>query len=314
MATDVCPICKALNTEVHERHRGVDGNYYNCPNCGVFMLARSVIPAVQAMNEKERAVLSTGIWEKQKDNGGPPAIGSYFVDALKGQSLPNPAEQLDRLVLCLGKYQDSPGKDMMKPRGHLRAKIGALCSDDEEYIIKEARKNGLINAEIGPEDFGIHLTLEGWQRYEELKRGATHSQTAFMAMQFGKERLDGVLAKCFRPAVEETGFKLKRVDEEPRAGLIDDKLRVDIRMSRFLIADLTHGNQGAYWEAGFAEGLGKPVIYTCEKAVWDARKTHFDTNHRHTVIWEENHLDAAAEKLKATIRNTLPIEARMPEE
>ena len=33
----------------------------------------------------------------------------------------------------------------------------------------------------------------------------------------------------------------------------------------FLWPIFTHGDPGAYWEAGFAEGLGKPVIYTCEK-------------------------------------------------
>ena len=59
----------------------------------------------------------------------------------------------------------------------------------------------------------------------------------------------------------------------PKAGLIDDRLRVEIRTSRFLIADLTHENAGAYWEAGFAEGLGKPVIYTCEKSKFDTAKT-----------------------------------------
>jgi nucleoside 2-deoxyribosyltransferase len=44
---------------------------------------------------------------------------------------------------------------------------------------------------------------------------------------------------------------------------IDDQMRVALRTSRFVVADLTRGNRGAYWEAGFAEGLGRPVIYTC---------------------------------------------------
>ena len=41
-------------------------------------------------------------------------------------------------------------------------------------------------------------------------------------------------------------------------------MRVQIRASRFVICDLTHGNRGAYWEAGFAEGIGRPVIFVCE--------------------------------------------------
>jgi len=41
-------------------------------------------------------------------------------------------------------------------------------------------------------------------------------------------------------------------------------MRVEIRSAKFLVADLTDENRGAYWEAGFGEGLGKKVYYTCE--------------------------------------------------
>jgi len=87
-------------------------------------------------------------------------------------------------------------------------------------------------------------------------------------------------------------------------------------MSRFLLADLTHGNQGAYWEAGFAEGLGKPVIYTCEKTVFENKEhgPHFDTNHHLTVLWSEDRRHQAAIDLKATIRATLPGDAKMTDD
>jgi nucleoside 2-deoxyribosyltransferase len=93
--------------------------------------------------------------------------------------------------------------------------------------------------------------------------------------------------------------------------LIDDRLRVEIRKSRFMICELTNANAGAYWEAGYAEGLGRPVIYSCEKSYFETRRTHFDTNHCHTVLWVESDLDDAAERLKATIRATLPGEAKL---
>ena len=130
-----------------------------------------------------------------------------------------------------------------------------------------------------------------------------------MAMEFGDEILNRVVLDCFKPAVAQTGFDLRKLDENPKAGLIDNRLRVEIRRSRFLIADLTHNNRGAYWEAGFAEGLGRPVIYTCEKSVFDAEKTHFNTDHSHTVVWSEDALGEAAEELKNTIRATLPADA-----
>ncbi len=85
-------------------------------------------------------------------------------------------------------------------------------------------------------------------------------------------------------------------------------MRVEIKRARFLIADLTHANNGAYWEAGYAEGLGKTVIYTCEQQVFDdrAQGTHFDTNHHLTVKWNPENPDMAVESLKATIRATFP--------
>jgi nucleoside 2-deoxyribosyltransferase len=82
-----------------------------------------------------------------------------------------------------------------------------------------------------------------------------------------KDEIDNVFTDCFIPAVAKTGFKLERVDTAPKAGLIDDKIKVDIRTARFVLADLTGNNNGVYWEAGFAEGLGKPVIYTCKKMI-----------------------------------------------
>jgi hypothetical protein len=104
-------------------------------------------------------------------------------------------------------------------------------------------------------------------------------------------------------------------DRQP-AGLIDDQLRVALRRSRFVIADLTHGNNGAYWEAGFAEGLGRPVIYTCREKEWEDgnQKTHFDTNHLVTVIWDPQRPNDAAERLTAIIRATLPDEAKLDDD
>jgi hypothetical protein len=156
----------------------------------------------------------------------------------------------------------------------------------------------------------LRLTMKGWQRYEALKRAEIESHWAFMAMKFDV-KMDHVVKSCFKPAVAKTGFELRLLTDRQPAGLIDDQLRVALRTSRFVIADLTHANNGAYWEAGFAEGLGRPVIYTCRTNEWEDRKTHFDTNHMNTIIWDPDKLDDAAMHLTATIRATLPAEAKM---
>jgi nucleoside 2-deoxyribosyltransferase len=140
--------------------------------------------------------------------------------------------------------------------------------------------------------------------HPELKRAHISSRYAFFARQFKNDDLDTVYEKCLRQAVAETGFELRIVPQ--KAGHIDAIVEDEIRRCRFLVSDLSDKNAGAYWEAGLAEGLGKPVIYICRDGV----QTHFDTDHRQTVRWDLSKLDETAARLKAVIRNTLLGDAK----
>lgn len=157
---------------------------------------------------------------------------------------------------------------------------------------------------------GLRLTMEGWERYSQLKRTNATSRTAFMAMQFGDKKLERAVNECFKPAVARAGFDLRLLTDQQPAGLIDDQIRAAIISARFVVADLSHGNAGAYWEAGFAEGLGMPVIYTCETQRWTETKTHFDTNHLVTIVWEGDNLQDAGTRMTATIRATFRADAK----
>jgi nucleoside 2-deoxyribosyltransferase len=129
-------------------------------------------------------------------------------------------------------------------------------------------------------------------------------------MKFGDETLDQVFADCFRPAVARAGFELRKLIEHQSMGLIDNQVRAAIVGCRFVIADVTHSSDGAYWEAGYAEGLGLPVIYTCEASVWQDKETQFDANHMITVVWDASNLKKTEDDLTATIRATLRAEAK----
>jgi hypothetical protein len=152
------------------------------------------------------------------------------------------------------------------------------------------------------------LTFDGWQRFDELRYRSIDSQVAFMAMGYGNLDVDRAFAG-FVGAVAQTGFELRRLDQKPKAGLIDLRMRVGIRSAKFLVADLTDENRGAYWEAGFAEGLGKKVYFTCEGTKFERVKTHFDTEHLLTVKWDADDMALALDELKSAIRNDFPTEA-----
>ena len=310
-----CPICR-METDKITNGEWRDGTSWDCPNCGRYDISGTASACLNSLGPVTLAALSHGVWcGQQHQTDEPFQVTSTVVEASQHEQLPTPTEQLDRLVLWIGNTLNSPGKELDVLGGTLRAKIGALDTDTERYILTYANRLGLVecNSTVARK-YLLRLSLKGWRQYEEIQRGNVVSRTAFMAMSFGNAELKSLVDDEFRPAVEETGFRLNCVNDEPVAGVIDDKIRVDIRLSRFLIADLTDSNNGAYWEAGYAEGLGKPVIYTCSKARWDEGKTHFDTNHCHTVIWDPAAPERASEALKATIRNTFPFEAKMPKD
>jgi hypothetical protein len=250
--------------------------------------------------------------------GNWPYIDSYFAPQILRNSLPSLSEQINNMILWLGE-KTTPGKgEWIEPSRH-QSIMGAATAEGFSLVVKRLINLGLIEGEISSGLDGITqleavLTFDGWDYYDQLNRGAQDSRKAFMAMKYGDPDLDHIVNEYFRSAVAATGFQLYRLDDTPKAGLIDDRLRIGIKTSRFLISDLTHENAGAYWEAGYAEGLGKPVIYTCEESKFESQKTHFDTNHHLTVIWNKTRPEIAAEKLKATIRVTFPAEAKLTDE
>jgi hypothetical protein len=158
------------------------------------------------------------------------------------------------------------------------------------------------------------LTMPGWAVYEAEKKGQIAGRYGFMAMQFDDPDLQPIFKDIIKPRVKgATGYDVVEVREKSRAGVIDNIIREEIRNAAFVLADLSHGNNGAYWEAGYAEGLGKPVIYLCEQNAFDKTKTHFDTNHCTTVMWSKGEEDLFADQLIATIQRSfalLPIVGR----
>ena len=128
----------------------------------------------------------------------------------------------------------------------------------------------------------------------------------FMAMEFGDRQLEKIVVEHIKPTIRRSfNVEVNTARDIAQAGLIDEIIREHIRRAKFLLADLTHGNNGAYWEAGFAEGCGVPVIYICEERVFDRESTHFDTNHLTTVMWSIDQLEKFEGELIAAVSNTL---------
>jgi len=265
-----------------------------------------------AKDEPLHAALVSHVIRRAQGGSTPPFLDtSLWESTVANVPPPSPAEQAENLILWLGSIERAPG-EYWRIELNDRAVVGALSDGNFVWLLDHLIKSGLLDGSINSNGATATLSFSGWAAYEQLQRESPRqTRRAFMAMLYGDPLVDRVFVSCFKPAVARTGFGLFRLDEQPRAGLIDDRLRLEIRRSRFLIADLTRGSHGAYWEAGYAEGLGKPVIYTCERSEFQKHGTHFDTNHLHTVLWEESDLQTAGDRLALTIRTTLPDEAKL---
>ncbi|MCR4303474.1 MAG: nucleoside 2-deoxyribosyltransferase [Gallionella sp.] len=311
--SETCPVCNSPLKEIRPIANGVDASFYSCPLCGEFVLSRSLIDTLPHKLQKHKdaaAKISHALRTMQQTNKGA-ELYTTTVDEILNRPLPRPKEQADLLIRWLAENVTGPGiTTWIEPSTHSSI-IGAKSPEGFALILRHLFDIGLVTGNLAeamgaPGRAYATLSFDGWDYYEKLRQGGMTYRKAFMAMKFGEPDLDQLLETIFKPSAKQAGFELFRLDDQPRAGLIDDRLRVEIQASDFVIADLSHDNFGAYWEAGYAEGLGKPVIYTCEKNKFEAQKTHFDTNHHLTIIWDKDAPRDAGEKLKATIRATLP--------
>ena len=233
--------------------------------------------------------------------------------------LPNMAEQATKLIRLIGDHIAETGEGYyIKPTldtarvGTIGRKMLYLLRDEllQKQLVKSMGMSGVQNETDGEkvtaETYG--LTLEGWEKYESERHGHFSGKYGFIAMKFGDSVMDAFVEKFLKPIVKNAiNFEVVDLRNVARAGIIDNIMRAQIRDAAFVLVDLTHDNHGAYWEAGYAEGLGKPVVYLCERGKFDHAKTHFDTNHCTTVLWEASKPEEFGKELVATLRRSLNL-------
>jgi hypothetical protein len=88
----------------------------------------------------------------------------------------------------------------------------------------------------------------------------------------------------FEPGIKAAGFRPVRLDDKDYGGGITDEIMAEIRRSRFVVADYIGQRHNVYFEAGFALGLGLPVIPTCRADEND--KPEVDIRHLNTLPWK----------------------------
>ena len=305
-----CPICNTPNQQI-ESDNAHHSFYVDCIVCGnynISELALSMIDDAVGGDDHKRRILSYAIRQLQEYTECPKISSNHFEELLKTE-LPTIDEQKQNLMLLIRENVNEPGELYpIDSREHI-ARVGAVTASALEQLINHLLREGMIEGNlsrsVGSNVHGrFNLTVEGWQECESIISGISKLKRAFMAMDFKNPDVDKVYTEVYKPLCEELGYYLSTVSN--RAGIIDLNIRNDIEGSKFIIADLTDDNYGAYWESGFAEGKGIPVIYCCELTKFEEKSTHFDTEHLLTARWSLDDIEFTTEELRKIIVDTFP--------
>ena len=176
----------------------------------------------------------------------------------------------------------------------------ALYMTSYLYEIGFIKGTNCINGDVSRREsyYGkISITPKGYDRIDKLQKNSDDGKDVLVAMRFGNET--NKLREAIRKGVFDAGYRAVFIDEVEHNGFITPELLNRINKSRFVVADLTHKNNGAYFEEGYAMGLGKNVIQLCKKGV----ELHFDIAQVNTIMWEKE--DDIPLRLKNRIEATI---------
>ena len=133
-------------------------------------------------------------------------------------------------------------------------------------------------------------------------------------MRFPNDRNDettnkdlNLIAESFKKAINACGYAPRIMSEIEHNNQIVPEIFFEIEQSKFTVVDVTYPNNGAYYEAGYAQALGKQVIVCCRKKEFDDKVVHFDISQKSMIVWKDE--AELVERLKKRIEATVGINA-----
>jgi len=190
-------------------------------------------------------------------------------------------QKLERLLQFIADRTAVPGELVHIDLDVDAPLFNALTANEVNYLLSSLQDSQFVDLSGS---VAARMKVKGWQQLmAPLDRGGIPGR-CFVAMSFNPDLRD-IWELAIKPAVEACGFVAIRIDKKAHNKDINDEILAEVKKSQFVIADFTEHKAGVYFEAGFARGLGREVIWSCRKADFD--NAHFDTNHYSHVVWED---------------------------
>lgn len=277
-------------------------NTYSCDYCGEYILPQQGLYSIYGstdpsdkfkiaciLNERRLKGLG-GIALSNKTDKEDKVCGcpQVSVDDILDEFPKKASDFLNRTLLNLSRLPKRPFEvirlniyDTSADRLHLFALDKTAC----ETIIRELFEQGLIRCDCNSIDIrDISLTAKCWEIVENLQQTAIDSKRVFVAMWFD-ESMDDYYKNGIKKAIEDAGYVPVRIDLQDFNEKICDEIIAEIKRTKFLIADFSGLRSGVFFEAGFAKGLGREVIFTVREADVEKLKEHFDTRQYNHIVY-----------------------------
>ncbi|MFZ1852340.1 MAG: hypothetical protein WAU15_09015 [Nitrosomonas sp.] len=197
---------------------------------------------------------------------------------------PSASQIFDEALLNLSHKADHPSNNISINENEVWY-LYAHDAPSALWTVKELESLGYVKILFPSKNESIYvsITAKGWSRISELQNKPNkESNQAFVAMWFNNEM--NSYYQSIKEAIELNGTQCIRIDSEQHNNKICDEINAQIRKSKYLVADFTGNCSGVYFEAGFAQGLGIPVIWTVKKD--HLKNVHFDTRQYNHIVYE----------------------------
>ncbi len=135
----------------------------------------------------------------------------------------------------------------------------------------------------------------------------------FVAMAIGRNETDDFFNRILKPTLKSLNIQVRRVDQIQTNDDLDNLIFSELDKCDFVIADLTFARPSVYYEAGYARGLDKRVIYTCREDHFKPSlnddygnlKIHFDVLMKNTISWQAEKDKIFSKRLRGRIARTI---------
>jgi nucleoside 2-deoxyribosyltransferase len=220
-------------------------------------------------------------------------------------------DRIDRILLNLSiKYPALSDTFYIGDFAGKRARL-LYCESEEKraelisiFSILQEQKYIEIVIKKQDDNSTYRLTYKGWQRIAQLSKNNNVIKQGFIAMSFDVEV--EYIQSIFKQAIRQAGYEPQIIKDKEHNNYIMPEIFHEIETSKFVVVDITKQNYGAYYEAGYAQGLGKEVIVCCKKDVFDNPNTrpHFDIAQKSMILWtdEQDLLSRLVRRINATVK------------